>query len=216
MMYVYGLRERNSKFYRYVGITTKSNVMQRYYAHLSSARTGHKLQKVHKWIRECGIDNVIAVDILEEVLEEDGNEYLEEREKFWISSLKYLGYDLLNVSTGGKLPNGYRHSEEQKLRWSEQRKGSISGELNPNWGKKGSLSHMYGREVSVETRQKLSVQRKGDKNPNYGRKYSVEERAEMSRVRKGKPMPSSRVSAHTRWHTNRGVSKPDTCKYCQL
>jgi len=49
--------------------------------------------------------------------------------------------------------------------------------------------------------------------PNFGRSASEETRAKMSAVRKGRPMPSSRRSAHTRYHTNRGIKK-DTCQYC--
>nr|WP_256389955.1 NUMOD3 domain-containing DNA-binding protein [Mycobacterium sp. 1164966.3] len=67
--------------------------------------------------------------------------------------------------------------------------------------------------MSQEARERLAEQRRGVRNPNYGRKASDETRAKMSAVRKGRPMPSSRRSAHTGYHTNRGIRK-DTCRYC--
>lgn len=155
------------------------------------------------------------MDILEEVAAGEGLEYLEESEKMWIGAMRYLGHDLLNVSTGGRLPNGYKHSEDQKRKWSEQRKGSISGDKNPNYGKTGPLNHRYGKEVSDETRQKLSKTKLGQLNPNFGKPRSAESRAKQSLALKGKPMPSSAASAHTRWHTNKNISKPETCNYCK-
>ncbi|MEV0059915.1 NUMOD3 domain-containing DNA-binding protein [Nocardia sp. NPDC050718] len=67
--------------------------------------------------------------------------------------------------------------------------------------------------VSEETRRLLSEQKTGAKNPNYGRTASDETRAKMSAVRKGRPMPSSKRSAHTRHHTNKGVFK-ESCAHC--
>nr|WP_235734071.1 NUMOD3 domain-containing DNA-binding protein [Mycolicibacterium austroafricanum] len=67
--------------------------------------------------------------------------------------------------------------------------------------------------MSEEARARLAEQRRGAANPNYGRRASEETRVKMSAVRKGRPMPSSRRSAHTRYHTNRGIKK-DTCRYC--
>jgi NUMOD3 motif-containing protein len=67
--------------------------------------------------------------------------------------------------------------------------------------------------MSQEARENLSKQRRGEGNPNYGRRASEETRAKMSAVRKGRPMPSSKRSAHTRYHTNRGI-KSESCLYC--
>nr|WP_225933735.1 NUMOD3 domain-containing DNA-binding protein [Mycolicibacterium pallens] len=67
--------------------------------------------------------------------------------------------------------------------------------------------------MSQEARETLSKQRRGTGNPNYGRRASDETRAKMSAARKGRPRPSSKRSAHTRYHTNRGI-KSDKCPYC--
>nr|WP_264010183.1 NUMOD3 domain-containing DNA-binding protein [Mycolicibacterium flavescens] len=67
--------------------------------------------------------------------------------------------------------------------------------------------------MSEEARAQLAEQRRGAANPNFGRQASAETRAKMSAVRKGRPMPSSKRSAHTRHHTNKGIKK-ETCRYC--
>ncbi len=117
---------------------------------------------------------------------------------------------------GPESPNWGRaiHSEEQKRKWSEARRGRWTGSANPNFGKFGPEHPAYGRKLSEETRQRLSEQKRGDKNPNFGRVMSDEERRARSEKLKGRPMPSSIRSAHTRHHTNKGVFK-DTCRHCQ-
>lgn len=214
-MFIYGLKLKTSVEYRYVGITSKSSVRQRFVAHMSHSRGPRKQHPVNIWIRENDYEDGVCIDILEEISPEEGIEYLEESEKMWIHSLRYLGYDLLNVSTGGRLPNGYKHSEEQKRKWSVSRKGSITGSKNPNYGKTGASNHMYGRVVSKETRKKASDAKIGHLNPNFGVSPSADRRAKQSAALKGRSMPSSRKSAHTRWHTNKGISRPETCNYCK-
>uniref|UniRef100_UPI00389924EB NUMOD3 domain-containing DNA-binding protein n=1 Tax=Mycolicibacterium sarraceniae TaxID=1534348 RepID=UPI00389924EB len=89
----------------------------------------------------------------------------------------------------------------------------IGGSENPNFGKFGADHPSFGHVISEEARRKLAEQRRGAGNPNYGCRASDETRAKMSAVRKGRPMPSSKRSAHTRHHTNRGIKKDD-CRYC--
>lgn len=119
-----------------------------------------------------------------------------------------------NVPTGPDHPSwGQQRTDEQKARWSAQRKGMNSGALNPNFGKFGAEHPSYGHTMSEGARRQLSEMRLGEKNPNYGKSASAETRAKMSAVRRGRPMPSSKRSAHTRHHTNKAVFK-DTCDYC--
>jgi hypothetical protein len=108
---------------------------------------------------------------------------------------------------------GRTHGTELRAKWSELRKGQNAGPENPNYGKFGVSHPSFGHVMSEQAREKLSEQRRGAGNPNYGRRASDETRAKMSATRKGRPMPSSRRSAHTRHHTNRGVKK-DSCQYC--
>jgi hypothetical protein len=106
---------------------------------------------------------------------------------------------------------GRSHGASQRAKWSKLRKGRNVGPDNPNYGKIGENHPSFGRVMSQEAREALAEQRRGVRNPNYGRTASDETRAKMSAVRKGRPMPSSRRSAHTRYHTNRGLRK-DTCR----
>lgn len=118
--------------------------------------------------------------------------------------------------TGSDSPNWGRHihSEEQRQRWSEMRRGTGTGPANPNYGKFGSDHPSYGHRMSAESKERLSEMRRGANNPNFGKTESAETRAKKSAATKGRPMPSSVRSAHTRHHTNKGVFK-DTCRHCQ-
>ena len=108
---------------------------------------------------------------------------------------------------------GEKHSDEQKRKWSEERKGSITGVKNPNYGKFGPSHPSYGRKLSEEAKQKLSKERLGEKNPNYGKSASEETRKKLSLAQKGKPKPKSARSAHVRYHVNlKGFS--ERCNYC--
>jgi len=108
---------------------------------------------------------------------------------------------------------GYQFSDEQKALWSEKRKGMNSGPQNPNYGKFGDAHPSFGHKMSAESRARLSEMRRGANNPNFGKSASEETRAKRSAAMKGRPMPSSVRSAHTRYHTNKGVFK-ETCRHC--
>lgn len=116
--------------------------------------------------------------------------------------------------TGKDHPSfGNKHSDETKKKWSEQRKGSISGSKNPNYGKFGKDHPAYGRKYSPETLKRLSEAKLGEKNPNYGKPHTEEWKRKISEASKGKPRPSSRRSAHVRYHVNKpGYS--DKCSFC--
>jgi len=206
MGYIYAFKLVNSEEFRYLGMTV--DLHKRYIRHKSSVTTGENLP-LYRWIRAKGFENVEMV-----VLEEAEYSELPNLEMSWIKQLTEEGHRLLNLTSGGEGALGYRHSEEQKAKWSQERKGSITGDKNPNYGKFGPEHPAYGRKLSEETKKRLSEQKRGEKNPNYGRKLSEETRKKMSEVRKGRPMPSSSRSAHTRWHTNKNVIS-NKCKYCQ-
>lgn len=141
-----------------------------------------------------------------------GYVWTEEQRK--AASERSRGRKHMNVPTGPDHPSwGRKHTEELKAHWSEVRKGMNSGPANPNFGKFGKEHPSYGHTMSEESRRRLSEMRRGENNPNFGKTASAETRAKMSAVRKGRPMPSSRRSAHTRHHTNKGVFK-DTCQHC--
>lgn len=238
---VYAFRTYDNSEFRYVGMTT-SSVTVRERQHFKTAASGRRTP-FYDWLRKQGRENAIAVPM--EVFTSHLDD-LAMAEQTWISQLRQEGHRLLNLSDGGKGPNGHiwteeqrkaagdrargrptgvhrlgpdsprwgrTHSDEQKAKWSEMRKGTNIGPENPNFGKFGPDHPSYGHTMSAESRERLSEMRRGELNPNFGKKASDETRAKMSAARKGRPMPSSERSAHTRHHTNKGVFK-ETCRHC--
>lgn len=236
---IYGIRLRSEFVYRYVGLTTKP-VKIRFRQHVKVARSGRKTP-FYDWLRVHDGDDIVA-DELErveglkelgqaeivwiELLRRDGHALLnlsegglgpmgiewtaEMREAARIRSTGRKGFSRFAEENPFY---GRTHAADQRAKWSSLRKGQNIGPENPNFGKFGRDHPAFGRVVSEETRQVLAEQKRGAGNPNYGRQASDETRAKMSAVRKGRPMPSSRRSAHTRYHTNKGIRK-DTCRYC--
>lgn len=236
---IYGIRLRSEFVYRYVGLTTRT-VEIRFRQHVKVARSGRKTP-FYDWLRVHNGDDVV-VEILEEVegLEELGWAEIDWIELLRhvghpLLNLSQGGLGPMGIewtaemreaarirSTGLKGVSrfadanpfhGRTHAAELRAKWSELRKGQNVGPENPNFGKFGRDHPSFGHVMSEDARQRLAEQRRGAGNPNFGLRASAETRAKMSAVRKGRPMPSSRRSAHTRHHTNRGIKK-DTCRYC--
>ena len=236
---VYGIRLRQEVEYRYVGITTKT-ASRRFHQHLRVAAEGRKTP-FYDWLRKHDRSALIADELdwiegLPELgqaefdwisyLRSEGDRLLNLADGglgptgvVWTEAMREAarirstGRKISRASGPGAPFYGKNHSFEQRQKWSLERKGTISGPENPNFGKFGPEHPSYGRVMSEETRAALSEARKGVGNPNFGKKASAETRAKMSAVRKGRPMPSSQRNAHTRHHTNKGIEKAD-CKYC--
>lgn len=236
---IYGVRLRSEVVYRYVGLTTKS-VEIRLRQHVKVARSGRKTP-FYDWLRVHDGDDIVA-DELDGVegLEELGQAEivwieLLRREGHPLLNLSQGGLGPMGIEWTAEMREAARvrstgrtgisrfaednpfyartHSAEQCAKWSKLRKGQNAGPENPNYGKFGEDHPSFGHVMSEQARERLAEQRRGLGNPNYGRQASDETRAKMSAARKGRPMPSSKRSAHTRHHTNRGVKK-DTCQYC--
>ncbi|NGP04097.1 NUMOD3 motif protein [Rhodococcus sp. 14C212] len=225
--------------YRYLGLTTKTAHV-RLRQHFKTAYGGRKTP-FYDWLRKQDRNDVVADELdWVEGLEELGQAEIAwiallRREDQPLLNLSQGGLGPTGVvwtdemreaartrSTGREGTSrfaeenpffGREHSEDQRAKWSDTRKGTNTGASNPNFGKFGESHPSFGRVMPEELRSRLSEQRRGAGNPNFGKRASAETRAKMSAVRKGRPMPSSRRSAHTRYHTNKGVFK-DTCQYC--
>lgn len=240
---VYAARRFESPEFRYVGITTKSTEMRRrqhlksaragkktpFYDWLRTMETdedvyfqpmelvtGAELEELgvaeQRWIAELRGNGHRLLNLSEGGLGPRGHVWTDEQRR--AAGDRARGRKKTNVPTGPDHPSwGQRRTDEQKARWSAQRKGMNSGPKNPNYGKFGAAHPSFGHKMSEEAKAQLSESRRGVKNPNYGKTASAETRAKMSAVRKGRPMPSSRRSAHTRHHTNKDVFK-DTCTHC--
>jgi hypothetical protein len=238
---IYGFRAPESDEIRYVGMTS-TTLSKRLRQHLKRARSGAKTP-FYDWLRKQDPDNVqmqpiepvrgALADLAQAernwiaILRAQGHRLLNLTDgglgpngHVWTAEQRAAAGDRARGRPtgvhrfGADNPAwGMRHSDEQRARWSELRKGTNTGAANPNYGKFGPDHPSFGRTVSEETRRLLSEQKRGALNPNFGKSASEETRAKMSAVRKGRPMPSSRRNAHTRHHTNKGVFKEE-CQYC--
>ncbi len=241
---IYGVRAIDSSEYRYVGLTTKTITRRRsehFKVAESGRKTAfaawlrkqagreavyfHSLELVmsgeledlgaaeHRWICKLREAGHRLLNLNEGGLGNHGYVWTEEQRA--AASERMRGVKRPGCPTGPDHPSwGWTPSDELRARWSAQRKGMNSGASNPNFGKFGAAHPSYGHTMSLESRAQLAEQRRGAGNPNFGKSASDETRAKMSAVRKGRPMPSSVRSAHTRYHTNKGVFK-DTCRHCQ-
>lgn len=198
---VYGLHLGDRR-YRYVGLTTQY-IDKRLAQHVRCAVLGVNTP-VYSWMRKYG-PLTIQIELLEQCSRGD----LPEREKHWISELRNQGFDLLNLSAGGDGALGVVRSEETRRKMSEAQKGIPKSETH-----RKNLWKNRERSVSGQTRRKLSEAGKGNTNasPAPDTSYLTPEYREMlSTARRGKP----NVGSHIRWHVNKGVSKPETCKFCK-
>jgi len=149
-------------------------------------------------IKKYGFDNFKVIKIFDVAFSQ---KELDIKEDFWIkfykSSNPKFGYNKRGGGNGGSL------SEETKLKISNSKKGRLTGENNPQWGKRGNLSPNWGREFTLETRLKLIEARKGRvftdeskskmSQSHKGKKFSEETRLKMSKQRKGRVTYSTKV-----------------------
>lgn len=86
-------------------------------------------------------------------------------------------------------------SDKTKKKISE----SLSGDKNPNFGKRGCETSMYGKHHSEETKRKMSERMRGKNNPMYGvvspnrgKKMSEEQKKKISIALKGNVLLKNR------------------------
>ena len=187
-----------------------------YYKDHPNERCSFKSSKIRKIYRETGLEPII-IKPYENLFEDVSFEV----EKFFIKSIgrkELKKGPLTNMTDGGEGNSGLIFSEDHRrkigqsthkrnLDPKERLKHSMLGEKNPFYGKKHSKESIeimrqkkIGKEVSEETRKKLSISGKGkmvgEKNPNWGKKgelsprfgksHSEETRKKISEHMKGK------------------------------
>lgn len=154
---------------RYVG--QARNLRTRWYAHRNAAQGAPNSSygqqtAISRAMRTHGVANFTLT-----VLEHCAAEQLNEREQWWIGSLKTMVPDGYNLTSGG-VPA--RRAKDVGARISAANKGRVK---TPEWRAKLSAAHT-GKKLSVEHRRKISeVQR--------GRKQSAESNLRRSLAMKG-------------------------------
>jgi group I intron endonuclease len=119
------------------------------------------------------------MELIHELPKDISQHYLDQYEIFYIKQYKDVGFNLLNVQLGGKKGT---HSDETRKRMSEIRKGK---KLSPETVEKGRLSRI-GTKRSLDTKLKLREQKLGSKNPMFGKPVSLETRQKISEAHLGK------------------------------
>jgi group I intron endonuclease len=183
--------------YRYVGLTSRGSV--RFREHIEDARNpdnpNYRSDK-SSWIR----DNYFHVtfDTLN-VCSSDSE--IDFYERMWIDVFSDRGHRLLNKTSGGQ--RGTSMSPEVRRKLSEARTGKVQTQETKdkisNWwkeyGPRGESHPNFGREISEETRKKMSDAKSGESHwafgtggethYNYGRKHTEETKKKVSEALTG-------------------------------
>ena len=162
----------------YIGQTVQKPY-RRWKRHKQNCRLTNLTYPLYNSMRKHGIENFTFDVILEcETLEE-----LNKMEKLAIinfdSTNPEKGY---NISLGGN--NKGKHSEETKRKISQSQVGS----KNHMFGRKGSLSPLFGKKLSEERKLLMSIYRKGKPSPNKGKKLNQETKEKIKKANIGKKL----------------------------
>ena len=99
----------------YIGLTTKTKAIERWYQHRYLARHLSDTDKsyLHKAMASHGINNFIF-----EVIEETSNDKLSEREQYWINYYNSIVPNGYNLTIGGEGTPGFvrPQSEEERIK----------------------------------------------------------------------------------------------------
>lgn len=156
---------------RYVGKTIKT-LETRLKNHLATTKK-YKSYK-NNWINKVG-KNQIEINLIEICDNINSNE----REIYWISYFKYLGFKLTNCTDGGDGGTGKKHSEETKQKISNTKKNNITDDYR----KKLSECHK-GIRMSAKSKDKLSKRMIGNKY--WLEKHTEETKQKISKAKLGK------------------------------
>jgi group I intron endonuclease len=195
---IYGLRAVDDPEYRYVGYTT-IGAAKRLIKHKKD--TVYRDFHVQRWILSIGSDRVV-IDTLE-ICPEGDLRYIAAAERKWISRLKSEGHRLTNLNDGGIGGNaGRTHSDKSKKKISE------SLGANPNTRGEGHWN--FGRHLSDEHKEKMSVSLKGK---THSEETKAKFRENASNRDDSFRLEKTREANHIRWHVNRSIIKTE-CLYC--
>jgi group I intron endonuclease len=136
-----------------------------------------------------------------EILEQCPVDALLEREQFWMDETRCYDRAVgFNNCVKADRPLGYKHTDENKKRMSELKKGR---KLKPEHIAKISKA-LTGRKHSEETKRKISDSKLGEKNPMFGTKEDEDHKKERMKGCLSVP----------RW--NKGLTKNDDPRILKL
>lgn len=189
---------------QYVGQAVNKN--KRWRDHRIMLKAGkHRNRHLQASYNKYGCDNFVYT-VLEVITEiEKLTAVLTEREQHWINTLNCVdpnGYNL-NPTAGSAI--GFKHSEETKLRWSEQRKGQ---KRSAEFAMSVSI-RMTGKVITEETRQKLV-------DSHTGKTHSDDTKAKMATSKLGnKNNTGKKRSKPTSEETRKKISEAKKAGYAK-
>lgn len=147
---IYGLYSSNKPhFYRYIGVTS-SNLKQRFRQHKYNSKHSEKRSlPVHKWMYSHYNNNE---EIFIEEIEVCTEDNWEEREQFWIKSLKESN-NLLNIDKGGKgvVIDGHRPEDAIQRSVENKKIAVVQLSLNGEYIKEYSSISEAAQENNVSS-----------------------------------------------------------------
>jgi group I intron endonuclease len=159
---IYALKEKNSIYLRYIGLTTNT-LINRFKKHLRDKTITHKTN----WINRIGKDNIEIILIEEHIQTTDE---LCEKEIYYINKFKKEGHKLTNTTLGGDGWFGMKFSDTHKQNISKNH-SDVSGENNPMFGKNHTLeardkirNAKLNTTHSAATKDKMSLKKLGENN----------------------------------------------------
>ena len=149
----------------YIGLTTKTKAIERWYQHRYLARHLSDTDKsyLHKAMASHGINNFIF-----EVIEETSNDKLPEREQYWINYYNSIVPNGYNLTIGGEGTPGFvrPQSEEERIKKSKSIKAYYQ---NHPEVKEAYRQRMIENNNNPEYKQRTleGYKRFCEENPNY-------------------------------------------------
>ena len=196
-VFVYGLTDPRTHQLRYIGVSKHPE--KRIKSHASAARNGAK-PMCSKWIR--GLLKIgLSPDMF--IIEESNNLKWMEDESFWIAYFRFIGCNLLNMTSGGEGTMAYTHSPITREKLSKSNKGKKrSAEivaamrlLKPTEAQRIAISKkLTGRPMPKDISERISITLTGRSRPDDVKK-------KISDSHKGKKLSAehiAKVAAHKR------------------
>ena len=157
----------------YVGIT-KHGIIRRW----RNNGTGYYTQPFYKAIKKYGWDNIEHYIIADNITENEAQELEIKLIKTLDCNINRGGKYGYNVSDGGDIRTGYKHSEETKKKISKANKNRPP--VN-SWEKMTS-------ERKEEIKQFMHIRFSGKNNPRWGKHCTEETKEKISKSKLGKKM----------------------------
>ncbi len=126
---IYFLQDPRSNEVRYVGRSMDIENRFLEHAYPSALQRNEKLP-LYRWIAKLKRMGMIPIQGVLQAFSSINDEQLNECERYWIKYYRDIGSPLLNLSEGGFGCSGYKYTEEQRKRRSEQLTGRKMSEAS--------------------------------------------------------------------------------------